>query len=85
MHGNVWEWCQDWFDEEYYAASPTEDPPGPDGGSYRVFRGGGWDDDASDCRAACRWQVRAGVPRRRPGLPPREGSVLASSLGTVRR
>ncbi len=42
MHGNVWEWCQDWFDDRYYVRSPLDDPSGASGGSDRVIRGGGW-------------------------------------------
>jgi len=42
MHGNVWEWCQDWCDENYYQESPVMDPGGPSSGPGRVIRGGGW-------------------------------------------
>jgi formylglycine-generating enzyme required for sulfatase activity len=54
MHGNVWEWVEDWFDETYYARSPASDPRGPSGGAFRVLRGGSWLNDAGPLRSAYR-------------------------------
>lgn len=45
MVGNVWEWTVDWEDGKYYSISPARNPQGPDSGSYRVLRGGSWDND----------------------------------------
>ena len=56
---NVWEWCQDCYDPDYYSVSPTDDPTGPTTGAARAVRGGSWDDDARDVRSAARY---AGVP-----------------------
>ena len=57
MSGNVYEWCSDWYAEDYYSVSPTEDPQGPSTGSYRVFRGGGWHSLAQNCRSAHRFNL----------------------------
>ena len=58
MHGNVWEWCRDWYGD--YPSGSVIDPEGPSSGVYRVYRGGSWGDEAGACRSANR-------NRREPG------------------
>lgn len=54
MHGNVCQWCQDWYADDYYSKSPTNDPQGSAQGTNRVLRGGGWNCSLRVCRSACR-------------------------------
>jgi len=54
MHGNVQEWCTDWYAADYYKSSPKDNPRGPAEGTERVLRGGAWPSSAKACRAAAR-------------------------------
>jgi formylglycine-generating enzyme required for sulfatase activity len=54
MHGNVFQWCHDWLDTNYYRTSPPADPPGPANGTRRVYRGGSWNSNPRGARSAYR-------------------------------
>lgn len=54
MEGNLLEWCNDFYEPGYYAASPETDPRGPEDGKKKVARGGAWDMEAAGCRVAVR-------------------------------
>ena len=54
MSGNVAEWVADWYDAEYYHVSPAENPTGPETGTKKILRGGGWNSTDNDLRITTR-------------------------------
>jgi sulfatase modifying factor 1 len=61
MHNNVFEWCHDFYEKDYYKQSPEKDPTGPasNSDSSRVFRGGSWNDNTRFSRSAFRFRGAA--------------------------
>lgn len=68
MHGNLDEWCGDWYEENFYRHGPLLDPEGPDQGEMRVMRGGTWGNSARFCRSAFRWRASPEVAQTEKGF-----------------
>lgn len=62
VHGNVWEWTNDWFSSDYFEESPVDDPQGPESGTHHTLRGGSASVEAEECYSALRGEAGADGP-----------------------
>ncbi len=63
MAGNVWEWVNNWWPENYYTNSLTDNPPGPESGTLRIGRGGSWYDEGWRIDSSCRKGLKSSSAR----------------------
>jgi formylglycine-generating enzyme required for sulfatase activity len=63
MAGNVWEWCNDWYQEDYYFQSPAQNPLGPSSGNEKVLRGGAWNTSEVNLHCAKRYRQSPATKR----------------------
>ena len=58
MSGNVWEWCSDWYHDDYFQIAESKNPQGPDYGTEKVVRGGSWFSNETFCNVSRRYKLK---------------------------
>ena len=58
MSGNVWEWCSDWYHDDYFQIAESKNPQGPDYGTEKVVRGGSWFSNETFCNISRRYKLK---------------------------